>query len=108
MLEAMERVNRDLATELPAPLRIGIGIHAGKAIVGSMGPPRSQIISAIGDTVNTAARLESLTKDFNCSLVISRYAVELAELDLPIECLHRTPVKGRNEPVEVFALDRVS
>jgi class 3 adenylate cyclase len=42
------------------PLQIGIGVHFSEAIVGAMRPPRSQIITAIGDTVNTCARLESL------------------------------------------------
>ncbi|RAU23631.1 hypothetical protein CU669_00550 [Paramagnetospirillum kuznetsovii] len=108
MLAAMERINRDLATELAQPLRIGIGIHAGEAIVGTMGPPMAQIVSAIGDMVNTAARLEGLTKDYGCSVVISRHAAELAGLSLPAESLRTAVVKGRAEPVEVHALDRIS
>lgn len=108
MLDAMARINRDLATELLEPLRIGIGPHAGKAIVGSMGPPRSQITSAIGDTVNTAARMESLTKDFNCAVVVSRQVAAMAGLDLPVDRLHLATVKGRAEAIEVFALDRLS
>src|SRR5258707_10436152 len=47
-----------------------------------MGPPRSMIITAIGDTVNTTARLESLTKEYGCPLIISRRAAEVARLDL--------------------------
>lgn len=107
MLTAMDRINRDLATELPAPLRMGIGIHAGLAIVGSMGPPGSQITSAIGDTVNTAARLEGLTKDYDCALVISRAAADLAGFGPALGRVHHANVKGRSEPVEVIALDRV-
>jgi adenylate cyclase len=61
MLLRLDQLNRKLGDELDAPLRIGIGIHLGEAITGAMGPPKSQIISAIGDTVNTAARLESLS-----------------------------------------------
>ncbi len=63
MLMRVERLNHELKAELPHPLAIGIGIHYSEAIVGAMGPPRSQIITAIGDTVNTTARLESLTKE---------------------------------------------
>ena len=107
MLKAMERINRDLATELPAPLRMGIGIHVGLAIVGSMGPPGSQITSAIGDTVNTAARLEGLTKEYGCNIVMSRAAADLAGLDPALGRHHHASVKGRSEPVEVIALDRV-
>ena len=46
--------------------------NVAEAIVGAMGPPHSQILTAIGDTVNTAARLEGLTKEYGCPLIISR------------------------------------
>ena len=59
MLARVDQLNHQLKGNLPQPLRIGIGIHFSEAIVGAMGPPRSQIITAIGDTVNTCARLES-------------------------------------------------
>jgi putative spermidine/putrescine transport system substrate-binding protein len=72
MLMRVEQLNRSLKDELPQPLQIGIGIHYSEAIVGAMGPPRSMIITAIGDTVNTTARLESLTKEYGCPLIISR------------------------------------
>jgi len=89
---------------LPEPLRIGIGIHYGEAIVGAMGPPRSQIVTAIGDTVNTCARLESLTKEYDCVVVVSRRAAEVALLDVSGRELHNAPVKGRVEPVQFYAL----
>ena len=54
MLAHLERLNQQLKENLPEPLRIEIGIHYGEAIVGATGPPRSQIITAIGDTVAPA------------------------------------------------------
>ena len=104
MLQRLEQLNYQMRNDLPEPLRIGIGIHYSEAIVGAMGPPRSQIITAIGDTVNTCARLESLTKEYDCSVVISRQAAEAAGLTLAGEPLHQAPVKGRKEPVEFYAL----
>ena len=86
------------------PLRIGIGIHYGEAIVGAMGPPRSQIITAIGDTVNTCARLESLTKDYDCVAIVSQQAAALAGLDVAGHELLQASVKGRSEPVQFYAL----
>ena len=62
MLTRLDQLNAQLKAELKEPLRIGIGIHFGEAIVGALGPPGSQIVTAIGDTVNTTARLESLTR----------------------------------------------
>lgn len=104
MLARLEQLNYQLRADLREPLRIGIGIHHGEAIVGSMGPPRSQIITAIGDTVNTCARLESLTKEYDCPIVVSRAAAEAAGLEVAGETLHETPVKGRTEPVQFYAL----
>jgi adenylate cyclase len=110
MLARLDQLNRRLAGELKQPLRIGIGIHFAEAIVGAMGPPHSQIISAIGDTVNTAARLESLTKEYGTPVVISHRAAETAGIDLRGLPLHEAPVKGRVQSVQFYALspDRIS
>lgn len=107
MLMRVERLNRELKGELPQPLKIGIGIHHAEAIVGMMGPPRSMIITAIGDTVNTTARLEGLTKDYDCPVIVSRHAAEAARLDLARYRLHEAPVKGRTESVQFIALEAV-
>jgi adenylate cyclase len=107
MLVRLADLNRRLRADLPQPLRIGIGIHFAEAIVGSMGPPRSQIVTAIGDTVNTAARLESLTKEYDCPLIISRRAAEAARLDLSEHPLHEVAVKGRLEKVQFYALSEM-
>src|SRR5262249_43300990 len=104
-LTRLDRLNAQLKADLKQPLQIGIGIHFGEAIVGAMGPPRSQIITAIGDTVNTTARLEGLTKDYNCRLILSRAAAQAAGINLEGQTVHQAPVKGRAEPVEVYALN---
>src|SRR5277367_6440473 len=82
MLARLDQLNAQLLGDLREPLRIGIGIHYSEAIVGAMGPPRSQIITAIGDTVNTCARLEGLTKEYECAVIISRQAADAAGLRL--------------------------
>ena len=107
MLARLDQLNRRLVGELAQPLRIGIGIDFAEAIVGSMGPPRSQIITAIGDAVNTAARLEGLTKEYDCALVLSRRAAEAARLDLSHHQLHAVAVKGKVQKVEFYALETV-
>ena len=107
MLSGLDRLNRQLRNENSQPLKIGIGIHHSEAIVGAMGPPKSQIITAIGDTVNTCARLESLTKEFNVPVVVSRQAAEAAGLDVGGYKLQEVPVKGRVAKVEFYALATV-
>jgi adenylate cyclase len=107
MLMRVEQLNHQLKHELPQPLQIGIGIHYSEAIVGMMGPPRSMIITAIGDTVNTAARLESLTKEYQCNVVVSRPAAEAAGIDVSGHTLHEAPVKGRVQTMQFYALQTV-
>ncbi len=107
MLMRLEQLNHQLKGELTTPMQIGIGIHHSEAIVGMMGPPRSMIITAIGDTVNTTARLESLTKEYGCPLIISRRAAEVAGMDLAGHTMHEAPVKGRVGMVQFLALQAV-
>lgn len=107
VLMRLDKVNARLKADLKEPLRIGVGIHFGEAIVGAMGPPRSQIITAIGDTVNTTARLEGLTKDYSCSLILSQAAAQAAGLRLDGHDLHDATVKGRTGSIAFYALNAV-
>ena len=104
----IERLNQSLADEVKEPLRIGIGIHAGVAIVGTMGPPEAPIYSAIGDMVNTAARFENMTKAFGCTLVASDYVLKQAGIE-PAQLSERAPehqvrVRGKTERLVVYAV----
>lgn len=107
VLMRLDQVNLRLKSDLKEPLKIGVGIHFGEAIVGAMGPPRSQIITAIGDTVNTTARLEGLTKDHSCSLILSQAAAQAAGLKLEGHELHHATVKGRTGSIAFYALNTV-
>ena len=78
MALALDDLNEALSGDLDLPLRIGIGLHAGPAIVGEMGYERAAQITAIGDTVNTASRLEALTKEFGVELVVSQELLDRA------------------------------
>ncbi len=104
MLARLDRLNQHLLADLKQPLRIGIGIHHGVAIVGPLGPPGSRIVTAIGDTVNTTARLEGLSKQHDGAVIISRVCAEAARADLADALLHIASVAGRAEPVEYYAL----
>lgn len=104
MTERLQQLNKTLQKELRQPLKMGIGIHYGEVIVGSMGPPEAQNVSAIGDSVNISARLEALTKEFNCGLVISEAAASAANLDLSSLDRHVTPVRGREQLITIYAI----
>lgn len=102
--QALAELNASLQGEVDPPLAIGIGLHAGPAIVGELGHGRAINLTAIGDTVNTASRLEALSKDFAVQLVVSR---ELAELAAPGRTLgeaHEVSIRGRKEPMTVYVV----
>lgn len=107
MQQRLEALNRSLKPELGRDLRMGIGIHCGEAIVGDMGPPDDPAFSAIGDTVNTAARLEALNKDYESVLVVSAAVAEAAGVDLSAFPQHTVTVRGRSEALLVYALAEV-
>jgi adenylate cyclase len=100
----LEELNRSLAPELSEPLRIGIGIHAGPAIVGEMGYDRATTLTAIGDTVNTASRLEALTKEFDVELVFSAIVAEHAGLALDGLERHEVVLRGQDHPTGIITL----
>ena len=104
MALALDDLNEALSGDLDQPLRIGIGLHAGPAIVGEMGYDRAASLTAIGDTVNTASRLESLTKDFKVELVVSQELLDRAGVDLSAAPQHEVDIRGRQGRLAVRAV----
>jgi adenylate cyclase len=106
MSERLGELNLSLQGELDRPLRIGIGIHCGPVIVGEMGYGNASAITAIGDAVNTASRLEALTKDYGCELVVSDETVARADLDLSGFPRYEIEIRGKREMMTVRTLGR--
>jgi adenylate cyclase len=101
MLVAMDIVNEASSW----PLRIGIGIHFGEVVAGNIGSPRRKEYTVIGDTVNFAARLESLNKEFNSQLLISAAVRDaLGEAGNDAESLGEVAIKGYDRPMAVWRL----
>jgi adenylate cyclase len=106
MGRVLGELNQTLTHDLDKPLRIGIGIHVGPAIVGEMGYARAVSLTAIGDTVNTASRLEGLAKDFAVELVVSEPVAEAAGVDLSDFPMELVEIRGRRERLAVRAIAR--
>ncbi|MGD9536524.1 MAG: adenylate/guanylate cyclase domain-containing protein [Alphaproteobacteria bacterium] len=101
---ALDELNRSLAHDLPEPIRIGIGVHLGPVILGEIGFGRTTSLTAIGDSVNTASRLESATKEFDCQLIVSEALVMRAGLDLSAFPHREIELRGRAAPLGVRAI----
>ena len=101
MAQALEDLNHQLRHDLDEPLRMGIGVHAGAAIVGEMGYGRATSVTAIGDIVNTASRLEAMTKEFTVQAVISSFVAERAGADFTVFEMREVFVRGRTEVMAV-------
>jgi adenylate cyclase len=105
MIEHVQNLSHALAQELNEPLKIGIGIHCGPAVVGRMGYGATVHLTAIGDTVNVASRLQDLTKEFACQLVISEEVTRQAGLNVSGLSRHEITVRNRREALAIFVIE---
>ncbi len=83
---------------------MGIGVHIGPTVVGEMGRGVAKYLTVVGDTVNTASRLQELTKEYRCRLVISAHVAERAGVDVSSFPQHEIGVRNRAAPLTIRAI----
>ncbi|MBK1734458.1 hypothetical protein CKO15_03985 [Halorhodospira abdelmalekii] len=105
MLEEVDRLKVVFRAEGLPEIDIGIGLNTGLANVGDMGSDYRRAYTAIGDAVNLAARIESLTKEYGSRLLISEHTRAGIETEWPLIEVDRVQVKGRKEPVTLYRVD---
>lgn len=110
MRDALERVNAVFKTEGRPQLNFGIGIHTGPVFAGTIGAESRMEYTVIGDTVNTASRLEALCKAYKVDLLVSEAAAH--HLDSartednpqipPLVFVAEAEIRGKSEPMRIF------
>src|SRR4051812_30431669 len=109
MIGEIDGWNRDRKARGQTEVRIGIGVHSGPVVLGDVGSSRHLEFAVIGDTVNVASRLESLTRQLKATIVISEHLAQLAAQqgggDALVGFSPPAPqaIRGRTEPLSVLS-----
>jgi adenylate cyclase len=103
---ALDALNAELAAEGSAHVGVGIGIHAGRLVVGRVGYGEAAQVTVIGETVNLASRLQELTRGKSCELIVSRELVDAAGWSGAGFRTETVTPRGTVEPLEVLIVPR--
>ncbi|MBI3699537.1 MAG: adenylate/guanylate cyclase domain-containing protein [Afipia sp.] len=102
----VDELNKFLGKDIPEPLRFGVGLHGGEVIIGDIGSHDHTVFTALGDAVNVTARLQDMTKQLTCEVVLSDEVRKTAGLPddtwPPVE----VPIRGRAQPMIVHAVKK--
>ncbi|WP_411823829.1 7TM diverse intracellular signaling domain-containing protein [Leptospira sp. 'Mane'] len=107
MIIGLEEFNRKRKETNDAPVKIGIGIHYGKVLIGTIGQENRMDGTLIGDTVNTASRLEGKTKELGTTILVSEIAYNRlsSESKKTMKSLGELELRGREEKIAVYGLN---
>lgn len=106
--DRLDEMNQRLEHDLPEPIAIGIGLHGGSVILGELGYRDRFLTTAIGDPVHVAARLQDLTKEFGCELVMSEEVGTGAGIPLDGFPRHEIAVRGRDAAIAARVVAKVA
>jgi adenylate cyclase len=104
MRAALESYNESLRARALPELAFGVGIHRGKVVAGILGSESLMEFTVIGDTVNTASRVESMTRAHGVDVIVTESVREALDPRFGLVALPPTPVKGKAEPIMAYAL----
>ena len=106
MLHRLEALNAQRATRGEAAIAVGIGLHTGPVVAGSIGSPNLLQYSYVGDTVNTASRIERLTRKLDRALLASGSTFERAggQAAFAAERMPEEPIPGKSAPLSLWAV----
>ncbi len=100
--KGIDVLNRNFMSELDTPLRIAMGMHAGPAIIGQIGYGKASSLTAVGDTINAASRLEGFAKEYDAQLAVSADLVRYAGLAVDDRESYNISIRGRAGTLETL------
>lgn len=106
MLEKLKQINDQCKEFTNSPIKVGIGIHAGEVITGTLGSKDKIEYSVTGDCVNTGKRIETLTQDHPNTILISRPIYDKVKKYVEVKKWPSVMVKGKSEYLEIFEVLR--
>lgn len=102
MMEQLEVFNEGIKDKGFPPVYIGVGINTGNVILGNIGSEKKLDYTIIGDNVNLASRMEGLTKEYDCPVLITETTYEEVKNSIPCRVVDVVRVKGKKQPVKIY------
>ena len=102
----LKDLNTQLGTEIDQPLRVGMGLDAGDLVMGKIGHANSAAMTVIGNSVNTASRLEAMTKELGCQLIMSSAVARYAGLGTDRFVKEVAEIRGLSDPIDIICIHR--
>ncbi len=106
MVENLQTLNEQTQNIWDKPVRMGIGIHSGLAVIGTVGSTSRMDSTVIGDVVNTASRLEELTKTYHCNIIVSGHTRNLLENNAAWQWrwLDQIKPRGKQQAIDLYEI----
>ncbi|MFB2770778.1 GAF domain-containing protein [Pelatocladus sp. BLCC-F211] len=104
MRQRLEEFNRRRVIQEQLKIHIGIGISSGEVVSGNIGSHKRMDYTVIGDGVNLSSRLEAITKEYGCDIILSEFTYQLCQDRIWVRELDKIRVKGKHQAVNIYEL----
>ncbi|MBW4454107.1 MAG: GAF domain-containing protein [Nostoc indistinguendum CM1-VF10] len=104
MRQRLEEFNHRRIIQAQPQIHIGIGISSGEVVSGNIGSRKRMDYTVIGDGVNLSSRLETVTKDYGCDILLSEFTYQLCSDRIWVRQLDKIRVKGKHQAVNIYEL----